>query len=187
MTIHYHEAPDYSGRRDGLTGPAQPGRSVFMAGGITGCPPWHAESVELFEQVVKIADPLPHDLHLLNPARKNFPIHDPDAGRQQVIWEQLHLLDPDAVTMFWFPDSGPVPQPIALLEFGQLLGMRAVARAAGVTTMRPFVIGADPNYVRRNDLQLFLDMHEPAAVLHSSLLFTVTHAVRVVKDLQADW
>lgn len=148
MSFRYFEAPDYYRPVKGDP-PA-----VFLAGGITNCPRWHEHAVNALlasgEQMV-----------VLNPNRKNFPIDDPGAGREQVWWEQDHLLMPDVITMMWFPASDPklTTQPIALLEFGQVT----------VTPGRRMLIGADLGYPRVADVALFMDYHRPGQHVFSNL------------------
>src|SRR5262245_39813726 len=81
-----------------------PGPSLFLAGGITGCPDWQAETISLFADL---------PLVLLNPRRRDFPINDPSAGPSQIEWEHRHLRRADAV-LFWFPRETLCP--IALYE-----------------------------------------------------------------------
>lgn len=147
-TGRYVEAPtDYDGDLP----------SVFLAGGITGCPMWQAQAYE------QLAD-LP--IAVLNPRRPNFPIHDPSAAPTQIAWEFRHLHLADLV-LFWFPDSGPVIQPIALYELG-----------AHAATGKPIVVGADVNYVRRQDVVLQLKHIRPNLIVWSTLEETVEVARR---------
>jgi len=67
--------------------------SLFLAGGISGCPDWQKEIIE------KLKD-LP--LVLFNPRRASFPIEDKDAARAQIEWEHIHLRKASAIS-FWFP------------------------------------------------------------------------------------
>jgi hypothetical protein len=122
--------------------------AVFLAGGITGCPDWQA-------QARRMLDPLP--VAILNPRRADFPIHDPSAAAGQVAWEFEHLRRADVV-LFYFPDSGPVVQPIALYELGS-------HAAAG----KPIVVGADPGYVRRADVVLQLGHIRPDVQVRDDL------------------
>src|SRR5882724_7144555 len=82
------------------------GPSVFLAGGITGCPGWqdHAAS--------RLGD-LP--LAVLNPRRADFPIDDPSAAEAQIAWEHRHLRRA-AAALFWFPSETLCP--ITLYELG---------------------------------------------------------------------
>lgn len=47
--------------------------NLFLAGGITGCPDWQQELVQLLRDA---------DLILLNPRRAHFPMADPTAASQ---------------------------------------------------------------------------------------------------------
>ena len=164
MSIDYIESPDYRHRARHVMGLNRP--AVFLAGGITGCPRWHDDALALLRS---FGTPLT----VLNPNRENFPIHDPRAGREQVWWEQDHLLMPTTVTLMWYPKSDPsvTTQPIALFELGQILNPATLA------TGRRFVIGADPGYPRRRDVELMMDYHVPSQPLYSTLAETVSAAV----------
>jgi hypothetical protein len=121
----YFEAPDYY--RPAAGDPP----AVFLAGGITGCPDWQSDLAE---------DLLPEGLVVLNPRRRNFPIHDPAAGPAQIAWEHHHLHLPGVITAFWF--AAETVQPIALLELGAALDNPA----------RRIAVGAHPRYPRRLDV-----------------------------------
>jgi hypothetical protein len=158
IDFRYYEAPtDYD-----IHGEDPP--AVFLAGGITGCPRWHDHAVNtLRESGVPMV--------VLNPNRENFPIHDPDAGWEQVRWEQHHLHLPGVITMLWFPasDAAVTTQPIAQFEFGQAIG-------AG----RRLVIGADPKYPRARDVELMMRWNRPGGELHFSLDGLLAATVREV-------
>lgn len=104
-------------------------KSLFLAGGITGCPNWQHQVVSklLFTDVV-----------LFNPRRLNFPIEDPTASLKQVDWEHRYLRKATAVS-FWFPSETLCP--IVLYELG-----------AWSMTDKPLFIGVDPEYKRKNDV-----------------------------------
>lgn len=53
-------------------------RSVFLAGGITDCPWWQDEIINLLKDESGI---------LYNPRRKDFPIGDSMAAKEQIAWE----------------------------------------------------------------------------------------------------
>ena len=61
----------------------QPGEvTCFLAGGITDCGEWQDEVIKYLTEVeVDLSG-----LVLLNPRRKNFPIHDPNASNEQITW-----------------------------------------------------------------------------------------------------
>jgi len=128
--MRYIEAPNtYDG----------PGKSVFLAGGITGCPDWQADVVKLLGNSA---------LTLFNPRRASFPIHDPAASDAQIKWEYDHLRKADAI-LFWFPRETLCP--IALYELG-----------AWSMTGKSIFVGVHPKYARRRDVELQTKLARPA-------------------------
>src|SRR5262245_29154008 len=126
---NYVEAPaEFTGR----------GPSLFLAGGITGCPDWQREAM------TALAD-LP--VTLLNPRRPTFPIDDPAAGPAQVEWEHRHLRRASAI-LFWFTQETLCP--IALYELG-----------AWSMTDRPLFVGVHPQYARRADVEIQTRLARP--------------------------
>lgn len=75
------------------------GRSLFLAGGITGCPDWQSKLIDLLKN---------EDVVILNPRRKDFPINDPKAIEKQIVWEYNHLKKANAIS-FWFPKESICP------------------------------------------------------------------------------
>lgn len=116
------------------------GASVFLAGGITGCPDWQQQAQRLLADL---------DVTVINPRRADFPIGDPTAAPAQIAWEFDHLHRATAI-LFWFPASEG-PQPIALYELGRYLALG-----------RPLAVGCDPAYPRRQDVieQVGLAAHD---------------------------
>lgn len=158
IDFRYYEAPtDYD--IDANDPPA-----VFLAGGISGCPRWHDHAVDTLRR-----SGVP--MVVLNPNRVDFPIGDPDAGWEQVRWEQHHLHLPGVITMMWFPASDPAvtTQPIAQFEFGQALGEN-----------RRLVVGADRDYPRKRDVELMMRWNRPGASVYSSLDHLLAMTVREV-------
>lgn len=124
---HYHSRPR--------------SKSVFLAGGITGCPNWQAEAI------LCIRERLP-EWDILNPRRDDFDINDPSIARQQIEWE-FDMLDRATAIMFWFPKESLCP--IALYELGFYLSrFQKVENLWEV----PIVIGCDPGYSRLFDVQV---------------------------------
>jgi hypothetical protein len=103
--------------------------SLFLAGGITGCPDWQREV---------IASLAGERITLLNPRRANFPIHDPSAATQQIEWEHRLLRKADAI-LFWFPCETLCP--IVLYELG-----------AWSMTDKVMFVGTHPDYQRKQDV-----------------------------------
>ncbi|WP_405968959.1 nucleoside 2-deoxyribosyltransferase domain-containing protein (plasmid) [Streptomyces sp. NBC_00015] len=129
--------------------------AVFLAGGIGLCKNWQQEAAAAFADL---------EVAVLNPRRAVFPVDDPDAEAKQVLWEHTHLHRATLV-MFWFPASQS-HQPIALYELGMM--------AAGPT---PLVVGAAPQYARRNNVEVQLSLTRPGLEVHETLADTL-RAVR---------
>ena len=104
-------------------------RSLFLAGGISNCPDWQSQLLELLAGT---------DWLLINPRREDFDSSNPAMTEAQIAWEHRHLRASSAVA-FWFP-----PQtlcPITLYELG-----------AWSMTQKPLFVGVDPQYKRRLDI-----------------------------------
>lgn len=146
----YIEAPT---ERDAVLPPGMDvGPVVFLAGGITGCEDW-----QTYVRQEMTDDPVV----LLNPRRADFDVTRGDSAAQQVEWEWRHLHDPrTALTLFWFPECDPTVtvQPIALFELGGAL-----------TEKRRIVVGAHPDYPRRQDILLQSSHFAPDLVIQDDL------------------
>jgi hypothetical protein len=119
--------------------------SLFLAGGITGCPNWQAIVVEQLQDT---------PLTLFNPRRGQFPIHDPTASEVQIRWEYDHLRKADAI-LFWFPWETLCP--IVLYELG-----------AWSMTNKPLFVGVHPHYQRHRDVQIQTALVRPdVAIVYS--------------------
>lgn len=128
-----------------------PGNAIFLAGEITGCLDWQQDVVEMLKHT---------DLVLLNPRRKDFPIHNPNAAREQIIWEYSHIDMADAV-LFWF--SPETLNPIVLYELG-----------AQSQSTKPIFIGVHPEYKRRQDVEIQTELARPEVTVVYSLQELVT-------------
>lgn len=138
-------------------------KSVFVAGGITGCPDWHAELFELLSVT---------DITLLNPRQENFPIDNPDASVAQIEWEYEHLAMADAI-LFWFPCETLCP--IALYE----LGRWTAEWNANSEEPTPLFVGCHPEYKRRTDVKVQLGLARPE--------ITVVTDLRVLAGQVIEW
>lgn len=129
--------------------------SVFLAGGITGCPDWQQEVTQLLQD---------NDLVVLNPRRKRFPIDDPEAAAGQIQWEYRHLRIADLI-LFWFPKESVCP--IALYELG-------------TWTMKdkPIHVGMHPDYQRRLDIEIQTQLRRPEI----KIVFSSTELVNQLLD-----
>jgi Nucleoside 2-deoxyribosyltransferase like len=127
--MHYIEALQmYNGKET----------SLFLAGGITGCPDWQKEMIE------KLKD---SPLVLLNPRRASFPIEERNAAREQIEWEHLHLRKATAIS-FWFPCE--TLNPIVLYELG-----------AWSMTEKKLFVGVHPDYQRMQDVLIQTALARP--------------------------
>lgn len=108
--------------------------SIFLAGGITGCPDWQEEALSILE-----SSPVTSSWDVYNPRRKTFDVSDPTASDFQIEWEHKHLRRVHEV-FFWFPKEGQCM--ITLLELGWALGRGC-----------PIRVGCHPEYVRAFDVR----------------------------------
>jgi hypothetical protein len=115
-----------------------PWSSVFLGGGITDCPDWQSKVVDGLRDL---------NIILYNPRRENFPIEDPNAAEAQIKWEFEHLRKSDAL-IFWFPKESLCP--IVLYELG-----------AWSMTDKPLFVGTDPEYKRRQDVEIQTRLARP--------------------------
>ena len=119
--------------------------SVFLAGGITGCPDWQSG-------VTNALAGLP--ITVFNPRRDMFP-DDPAAEEEQIRWEFERLRSATLVA-FWFPKE--TLNPITLFEFG-----------ADMERTKPFIVGVDPEYARISDLEIQMKLRRPDVSMIRSL------------------
>ena len=122
------------------------GASLFLAGGITGCPNWQKEMIGQLKD---------SPLVLFNPRRASFPIEDKCASRAQIEWEHIHLRKATAIS-FWFPCE--TLNPIVLYELG-----------AWSMTDKKLFVGVHPEYQRRQDVQIQTALTRPDVQIVTSL------------------
>lgn len=111
---------------------------LFLAGGITNCPNWQKEVVELLS---KDYDLLHSNMVILNPRRQNFPIHDPNASYEQIKWEWDKFRKAKLI-LFWF--SRGSLNPIVLFEYGKWMTSKS----------KTIFVGIDPKYERKRDIEI---------------------------------
>ena len=128
--ISYFESPTVFGKK-----------SLFLGGGITGCPDWQNE-------VMKSLREKSSDLAIVNPRKASFDISKKEDTLNQIKWEYQMLRRVDAI-MFWFAKE--TIQPIALFELGAHLMI------AGKTIF----IGMNPEYPRRIDVEVQTSLIRP--------------------------
>jgi len=138
--------------------------TIFLAGGITNCPDWQSEIIQMFEINMGI-----YDVVIFNPRRKDFPINNPTATELQIRWEYEHLHDA-AIIIFWFARGSL--NPIVLYELGRW----------GNSSNRPIVIGCDPEYLRIRDIEIQTKLSRPDLVIHRSLESVANQTKRLIED-----
>jgi len=107
------------------------GKSLFLAGGITGCENWQQEMRKFLNNVPIV---------LFNPRRKDFPIDDPSAAQAQIEWE-FEYLRKASMILFWFPKETLCP--IVLYELG-----------SWSMTDKKIFVGIHPEYKRKQDVEI---------------------------------
>lgn len=109
-------------------------RSLFLAGGISNCPDWQSQLINLLSDC--------RDLTIFNPRRPNYPMDNPNEALNQIEWEYEHLKTADMIAV-WF-SKGSV-NPIVLYELGIWINARPEI---------PAFVGIDPGYERTRDVQI---------------------------------
>lgn len=106
-------------------------KSIFLAGSISKAADWQKELVEKIRDINAV---------VYNPRRAVFPKDDPELAYKQITWEHEHLKKADVIS-FWF--SKETDAPITLFELGRWL-----------TSSKPIIVGIDPGYPRREDVEI---------------------------------
>lgn len=112
--------------------------TLFLAGGITGCPDWQSHMVSLLRD---------EDLTIFNPRRDHFDVNKKDESEKQIKWEAKHLEMADMIS-FWFPSETLCP--IVLYELG-----------AWSMTDKKIFVGVHPDYKRRHDVLVQTKLKRP--------------------------
>ena len=128
---------------------------IFLAGGVTYGPDWQKEALKM------LADT---DLIVANPRRDELISAVGEMARRQIVWEFKNLKS-TKVVLFWFPNAETI---ITFLELGKEL-----ARKSNI------VVGVDPDYNRRFDIETQVYLESPDAVIYSTLGETVQAAARL--------
>jgi Nucleoside 2-deoxyribosyltransferase like len=94
------------------------------------------------------------DIAVYNPRRSRFPT-DKDVTEEQVTWEYAHLRRASVIS-FWFCKETLCP--ITLFELG-----------AWEMTTKPLIVGVDPDYQRRIDVEIQTRLARPELQIVYSL------------------
>lgn len=113
-------------------------RSLFLAGGLSGCRDW---------QKNVISNLYPLDIILYNPRRAYFDITNLRIAEEQITWEEKMIRTADVVSFYFCRET---VCPIALYELGNCNMMG-----------KPIIIGMDPDYSRRKDVEIQTGLKRP--------------------------
>jgi hypothetical protein len=141
---------------------------VFLAGGITNCHEWQKDFIDKVEEIEKERGRKVNAI-FLNPRRKNFPIHDPNAYKEQITWEFDMLYRSDIIG-YWFAKE--TVQPIVLFELGKFLNSDKWIR-----------IGIHPDYPCRKDVEVQVGLERKGYPFTYSFTQHVHNVVEAVDDL----
>lgn len=108
--------------------------SVFLAGGITGCPDWQSDAITHLTNNI----PKSRNVVVFNPRRELMPEHE--EAEKQIVWEHNALREAGAI-IFWFPCETLCP--ITLYELG-----------AWSMTDKHLFVGVHPDYGRSFDVEI---------------------------------
>lgn len=113
-------------------------KRLFLAGSITGATDWQEYVVSKIKDL---------NIVVYNPRRKKFPINDPNVAYEQIEWEHKALRKAEIIS-FWFAKE--TMAPITLYELG-----------AWSMTHKDIIIGVDPDYPRKQDVQIQTKLLRP--------------------------
>lgn len=145
-------------------------RTLFLAGGITGCPNWQNEFINKLSEAWTRIDP--SQVVLFNPRRDDFNIKDRSATHEQIKWEYQKLAEADA-HLFWFPKETLCP--ITLFELGKVLMWN-----------KPLFIGTEPGYGRSEDVFEQLQLVRPNKPVEKSLDMLVSQVYCWYKEANGE-
>jgi hypothetical protein len=126
-------------------------RSIFLAGGISGCGNWQNDMIKEFNDST---------FTVVNPRRAGtIDRKDMVVSEEQIKWEFDYIRETSDV-MFWFPSSSVCP--IALYELGATLERMFwfVSKGGGMGRPQKVYIGCDPAYDRLVDVKIQVKLIE---------------------------
>ena len=134
---------------------------IFLAGGISNCPNWQEDAIKYFEGVSEF------DFTLYNPRRLEFPIGDPQAAEQQIVWEFNHLKNADII-LYWF-SKGSL-NPIVLYELGMW----------GNSSDKMTFVRIDPGYERTQGVILQTALARPELEIYDDLETMIRSIISII-------
>ena len=129
-------------------------KSIFLAGGITGCPNWQFDMIWELNNLANSGLYELGGLVIFNPRRDDFDVNDSKATIEQIKWEHKCLEKCD-ICSFFFPASD-TDQPITLYELGKNKSMHSC------------VVGIQEGYKRAEDVRVQLTLDgDYCSIYHS--------------------
>ena len=147
--------------------------SVFLGGGISGCPDWQSG----------VCDNLRYEnITVFNPRREHFDISDRTLTQQQIQWEFKRLERCDIFSMFFC--EGESVQPICLYELGRNI-VRMQNRFPSSWKHR-IVVTVEPRYKRADDV-FWQSLYATNCFVFARNGYAFEHSLyisRAIKDLR---
>ena len=129
-------------------------KSIFLAGGISGCQDWQSDMIEELKKIDDDGLVNLGGLIIFNPRRDDFDLTDESATIEQIRWEHKCLEKCD-ICSFFFPASDSV-QPITLYELGKHMGKHHS------------VVGIQEGYLRTEDVKIQLALDGDTCAIYST-------------------
>ena len=127
---------------------------IFLAGGITKCPDWQQQVIDLIDK--NAPDFVRDRIVLFNPRRKYFDIKKKAESKRQVEWEFKYLEMCDIFTMY-FCDSESV-QPICMYELGRYITRMQMKYPFRAYWEDRIVVASSAKYSRYTDVRIQMDL-----------------------------
>lgn len=127
--------------------------SVFLGGGISNCADWQNDLIAKLK-IFSVRNKHIH-FNVFNPRRDTFDVSNKDDSKFQITWEYRYLHKAD-INLFWFPPETLCP--ITLYELG-----------AAAHYSNCLLVGCDPNYQRKFDVEIQLSLIRPEVRVVDSL------------------
>lgn len=142
--------------------------SIFLAGGITGCPDWQSYVIDELKKL-NVSD----NHTIFNPRRPEYgDLLDEKLAEEQITWEFDKLKFAKTI-VFWFPKETLCP--ITLYELGRW-----------VASDKLVMIGVHPEYKRKLDIEIQTKLlNRVNNEIHSDLdqMIKAINAMCVIQDL----
>lgn len=140
-------------------------KTVFLAGGITGCKDWQSEVIKEL-----ICD----DITIFNPRQEHFDITDTSAADKQIAWEYKRLEQMDVFSMYFCASDSD--QPICMYELGRNI-VHMQNRFPSSWENR-IIISVEDGYKRKKDVIVQVGLCAPKLLVACDVE-PIHHALRI--------